>query len=296
MAPRQETIHIPPIRQSFLLIQPTCHPIHIGLSNKEDLLITKNKSNPRSDVCVYWVNRHCQQEMLSKLRFLQLSATFASPQKKAAFPQTFSFTAKFRPRMGSASYATSSGSSSRLLFRQLFEKESSTYTYLLADASHPDKPALVHLLCLEIQILCSRCLFFCLAFGQLNCYIVSRVTGWVNWIGFLSFEEGLLWLNCVYSLSDLSLKQLWNFNLLGESLFGTKRGMVLIPFVCVNMLRNIFSTSRLYFFCLIFLSFSFSLPLTPEDKVVYSYKKMRYFSFQFRGIQGSWTKTLIIHA
>jgi sulfur dioxygenase len=40
-----------------------------------------------------------------------------------------------------ASY--SSSSSSKLLFRQLFEKESSTYTYLLADASHAEKPALV---------------------------------------------------------------------------------------------------------------------------------------------------------
>jgi hypothetical protein len=30
-----------------------------------------------------------------------------------------------------------------LLFRQLFEKESSTYTYLLADVAHPDKPAVV---------------------------------------------------------------------------------------------------------------------------------------------------------
>lgn len=38
---------------------------------------------------------------------------------------------------------SSSSSSSKLLFRQLFEKESSTYTYLLADISHPDKPALV---------------------------------------------------------------------------------------------------------------------------------------------------------
>ncbi|KAK4487205.1 hypothetical protein RD792_006525 [Penstemon davidsonii] len=41
--------------------------------------------------------------------------------------------------MGSAAYTTSS----RLLFRQLFEKDSSTYTYLLADTSHPDKPALL---------------------------------------------------------------------------------------------------------------------------------------------------------
>ncbi|OVA13253.1 Beta-lactamase-like [Macleaya cordata] len=44
-----------------------------------------------------------------------------------------------------ANYSTSSPSSqsSKLLFRQLFEKESSTYTYLLADLSHPDKPALL---------------------------------------------------------------------------------------------------------------------------------------------------------
>ena len=32
-----------------------------------------------------------------------------------------------------------------LLFRQLFEKESSTYTYLLADIAHPDRPAVVSL-------------------------------------------------------------------------------------------------------------------------------------------------------
>ncbi|CAH2036587.1 unnamed protein product [Thlaspi arvense] len=38
---------------------------------------------------------------------------------------------------------SSSSFSSKLLFRQLFEKESSTYTYLLADVSHPDKPALL---------------------------------------------------------------------------------------------------------------------------------------------------------
>ncbi|PON83357.1 Metallo-beta-lactamase [Trema orientale] len=38
---------------------------------------------------------------------------------------------------------SSQSSSSKLLFRQLFEKESSTYTYLLADASHPDRPALL---------------------------------------------------------------------------------------------------------------------------------------------------------
>lgn len=37
----------------------------------------------------------------------------------------------------------SNGNSVDLLFRQLFEKESSTYTYLLADVAHPDKPAVL---------------------------------------------------------------------------------------------------------------------------------------------------------
>ncbi|CAA6665360.1 unnamed protein product [Spirodela intermedia] len=35
------------------------------------------------------------------------------------------------------------GTAPKLLFRQLFEKESSTYTYLLADVGHPDRPALL---------------------------------------------------------------------------------------------------------------------------------------------------------
>lgn len=48
-------------------------------------------------------------------------------------------TKNFSSQMGSSP----SSSSSKLLFRQLFEKESSTYTYLLADISHPDKPALL---------------------------------------------------------------------------------------------------------------------------------------------------------
>ncbi|GJS51972.1 persulfide dioxygenase ETHE1 homolog, mitochondrial [Tanacetum coccineum] len=41
------------------------------------------------------------------------------------------------------SYSTESSNKKKLLFRQLFEKESSTYTYLLADHFHPDKPALL---------------------------------------------------------------------------------------------------------------------------------------------------------
>ncbi|OWM73276.1 hypothetical protein CDL15_Pgr001390 [Punica granatum] len=42
-----------------------------------------------------------------------------------------------------AAYTTSSSSGGKLLFRQLFEEESYTYTYLLADVSHPDKPAVL---------------------------------------------------------------------------------------------------------------------------------------------------------
>ncbi|XP_042457858.1 persulfide dioxygenase ETHE1 homolog, mitochondrial-like isoform X2 [Zingiber officinale] len=42
-----------------------------------------------------------------------------------------------------AAYSAAAASPSRLLLRQLFEKESSTYTYLLADLAHPDKPAVL---------------------------------------------------------------------------------------------------------------------------------------------------------
>jgi len=42
-----------------------------------------------------------------------------------------------------STYSAGSGAERRPLFRQLFEKESSTYTYLLADVADPDKPAVV---------------------------------------------------------------------------------------------------------------------------------------------------------
>lgn len=91
--------------------------------------------------------------MLLNLRVFQFSAVFSAPkpQKKAFFPKVVPVTASVRSSpMGSASYATSSA----LLFRQMFEKESCTYTYLLADASHPDRPALVS----SHHILVSYCL------------------------------------------------------------------------------------------------------------------------------------------
>ncbi|XP_048432823.1 persulfide dioxygenase ETHE1 homolog, mitochondrial [Pyrus x bretschneideri] len=79
------------------------------------------------------------------LRFVALprssSFFFSSSSPKFLNPPTIR--AKFASHSRTMAYTTSSGSSSKLLFRQLFEKESSTYTYLLADVSHPDKPALL---------------------------------------------------------------------------------------------------------------------------------------------------------
>ncbi|XP_027774251.1 persulfide dioxygenase ETHE1 homolog, mitochondrial isoform X1 [Solanum pennellii] len=70
------------------------------------------------------------------LRFRLFEAPFIQSFK----PHTF----LIRAQMGSYSTTSSSAQNSpKLVFRQLFEKESSTYTYLLADASHPQKPALL---------------------------------------------------------------------------------------------------------------------------------------------------------
>lgn len=66
------------------------------------------------------------------------SSLFASP--KNLLRTLFRVTKLRSLAMGSY---TASSQSSKLFFRQLFEKESSTYTYLLADVSHPDKPALL---------------------------------------------------------------------------------------------------------------------------------------------------------
>jgi len=81
--------------------------------------------------------------MPKMLRFHFTTLSFAS--KASSFlplsPISKVIPHSVRLRSQMASFSTSS--SSKLLFRQLFEKESSTYTYLLADASHPQKPALV---------------------------------------------------------------------------------------------------------------------------------------------------------
>ncbi|KAK3011386.1 hypothetical protein RJ639_012456 [Escallonia herrerae] len=79
------------------------------------------------------------------LRFRLLSVPFASVLSPKAQITCSSLaiprSRRLRSQMDSA-YTTSSHPT-KLLFRQLFEKESSTYTYLLADASHPEKPSLL---------------------------------------------------------------------------------------------------------------------------------------------------------
>ncbi|KAL3333238.1 hypothetical protein AABB24_033359 [Solanum stoloniferum] len=77
------------------------------------------------------------------LRF-RCNQLFTSPFE-ALFIQSFKPHTSLRcAQMGSYSTTSSSAQNSpKLVFRQLFEKESSTYTYLLADPSHPQKPALL---------------------------------------------------------------------------------------------------------------------------------------------------------
>ncbi|XP_071907293.1 persulfide dioxygenase ETHE1 homolog, mitochondrial-like isoform X1 [Coffea arabica] len=85
------------------------------------------------------------------LRFRLLSffpspiSSSSSPVYKPHTRNRFLFLNKLSSQMGSYTTASESqlSGSKKLLFRQLFEKDSSTYTYLLADASHPDKPALL---------------------------------------------------------------------------------------------------------------------------------------------------------
>ncbi|KAG5391369.1 hypothetical protein IGI04_021332 [Brassica rapa subsp. trilocularis] len=76
----------------------------------------------------------------SRFQHLLLQPRFLSSHQSRALQHPLITTRTvIRSVMGSSS----SSSSSKLLFRQLFEKESSTFTYLLADVSHPDKPALL---------------------------------------------------------------------------------------------------------------------------------------------------------
>ncbi|TXG66632.1 hypothetical protein EZV62_007907 [Acer yangbiense] len=85
------------------------------------------------------------------LRFAKTSSLFSpnilfsnfSPKQPRTTLLSLTTTKQHRSQSPMASSYTTSSHASKLLFRQLFEKESSTYTYLLADISHPDKPALL---------------------------------------------------------------------------------------------------------------------------------------------------------
>ncbi|XP_047341958.1 persulfide dioxygenase ETHE1 homolog, mitochondrial [Impatiens glandulifera] len=79
-----------------------------------------------------------------RLSFIYSSTEFSlhSRPKSTSFLSPSISASIAKPRSQMASFSSSS-QPPKLLFRQLFEKESSTYTYLLADHSHPDKPALL---------------------------------------------------------------------------------------------------------------------------------------------------------
>ena len=75
---------------------------------------------------------------------LRLIPRLAAAARLPRAPRPISRRARLVPALAmAAAYSTGSGADRRLLFRQLFEKESSTYTYLLADVADPDKPAVV---------------------------------------------------------------------------------------------------------------------------------------------------------
>ncbi|WOK91507.1 persulfide dioxygenase [Canna indica] len=79
--------------------------------------------------------------MLLLRSYRRLAASGLFPSYKSAIKGALPLASLLRPG-AVAAYATSA-SPPKLLFRQLFEHESSTYTYLLADLTHPDKPAVL---------------------------------------------------------------------------------------------------------------------------------------------------------
>ncbi|KAK1279946.1 hypothetical protein QJS04_geneDACA003141 [Acorus gramineus] len=90
----------------------------------------------------------CKMLRLPILRFLTSPTPLAPPSalSKTLAPPLLPLFASPKPPttpIRSAMCTLSEAASSRLLFRQLFEKESSTFTYLLADVGHPDRPALL---------------------------------------------------------------------------------------------------------------------------------------------------------
>jgi hypothetical protein len=83
--------------------------------------------------------------MVLPLRLIPRAAAAARlPVAAPCAPRPVLRRAQFLPASAmAAAYTAGSAADRRPLFRQLFEKESSTYTYLLADVAGPDKPAVV---------------------------------------------------------------------------------------------------------------------------------------------------------
>ncbi|XP_048563995.1 persulfide dioxygenase ETHE1 homolog, mitochondrial [Triticum urartu] len=73
----------------------------------------------------------------------QLAAAARSPSAPKAAASCAPRRIPPLPALAMAAYGTGVCADSKLLFRQLFEKESSTYTYLLADVGDPEKPAVL---------------------------------------------------------------------------------------------------------------------------------------------------------
>lgn len=75
---------------------------------------------------------------------LAAAACRLTPAASCAPPRRVLRRAPILPALAmAAAYSAGAGADRRLLIRQLFEKESSTYTYLLADVADPDRPAVV---------------------------------------------------------------------------------------------------------------------------------------------------------
>jgi sulfur dioxygenase len=83
--------------------------------------------------------------MVLQLRLIpRLAAAARLTPATSCAPRLLLRRAPLPPALAMASaYSAGYGAGRRLLFRQLFEKESSTYTYLLADVADPDRPAVV---------------------------------------------------------------------------------------------------------------------------------------------------------
>lgn len=156
------------------------------------------------------------------LKFQQLCIF---PSKNWSSLITITKTSITRPRFQMGFHTTPSYAS-KYLFRQLFEKESSTYTYLLADVSHPEKPALVGFLLYPFLLFfhflqwfdCRRIMFdfdliFCV-FDGCNCFYVCDQMCWpFEWnLGFWICFNRDSWVLSFHLSLESSFKMVYNRN------------------------------------------------------------------------------------